>query len=180
MSSGTLDDQYLHFLYCEVANPGRTRRKSATTFWNLFRQLFSTEFVWFVPNDDNRAEDGRALRSEWATQTGVEPDPEWLSLGCSFLEMLIGLSRRLNFETDGGAHGVENWFWHLINNLGLTGYHDRSNFKSEDVEDITSAVIWRTYDRYGNGGLFPLRRSRKDQRQIEIWYQLSEYLLQDQ
>jgi hypothetical protein len=40
-------------------------------------------------------------------------------------------------------------------------------------------VIWRTYDRRGHGGLFPLQRSNRDQRRVEIWYQLSEYLLQD-
>lgn len=174
MPSGTLDDRYLTWLYGQVAEV-RTR-KSPRTFWDLFRQLFSTEFAWFIPNDDNRAEDGRALRHEWVTETGAAVDENWVTLGCSFLELLIGLSRRLEFET---GQGVQYWFWHLIDNLGLRVYHDRSNFKPEEVDDITSAVIWRTYDRNGNGGLFPLRRSRKDQRRVEIWYQLSEYLLQD-
>lgn len=174
MLTGTLDDQYLTWLYSQVAEV-RTR-KSSRTFWNLFRQLFSTEFAWFVPNDDNRAEDGRELRCEWVAKTGSETDPNWLSLGCSFLELLIGLSRRLAFETNGN---VSDWFWHLINNLELLGCHDRSNFRPEDVEDRTSAVIWRTYERNGNGGLFPLRSSSHDQRRVEIWYQLSEYLLQD-
>lgn len=173
MSAGTLDDQYLTWLYGQVAEV--RARKSSRTFWNLFRQLFSTEFAWFIPNDDNRAEDGRELRAEWTAETCQRIDTEWLSLGCSFLELLIGLSRRLAFETDGDA---PNWFWHLINNLGLLGCHDRSNFKSEDVDDITSTVIWRTYDRHGNGGLFPLQNTTKDQRRVEIWYQLSEYLLQ--
>jgi hypothetical protein len=174
MTTGTLDDQYLTWLYGQVAVV-RTR-KSSRTFWDLFRQLFSTEFVWFVPNDDNRAEDGRELRCEWATSTNTEANSNWLSLGCSFLELLIGLSRRLAFETDGNA---SDWFWHLINNLGLLGCHDRSNFKVEDVDDITHAVIWRTYSRDGKGGLFPLHHTNNNQRQVEIWYQLSEYLLQD-
>ena len=173
MLTGTLDDRYLTWLYSQVAEV-RTR-KSSRTYWNLFRQLFCTEFAWFIPNDDNRAEDGRELRCEWATSTDTEVDPNWLSLGCSFLELLIGLSRRLAFETDGDA---ANWFWHLINNLGLLGHHDRSNFSAEDVDDITFAVIWRTYKPNGDGGLFPLRHTTNDQRQVEIWYQLSEYLLQ--
>jgi hypothetical protein len=129
-----------------------------------------------VPNDDNRAEDGRALRCEWANEEGADVDHDWLSLGCSFLEMLIGLSRRLAFETEVVASA---WFWHLINNMGLLGYHDKSNFAEEDVDDRTSAVIWRTYEYNGNGGLFPLRAPSQDQRQVELWYQLSEYLLQD-
>lgn len=172
MLAGTLDDQYLTWLYSQVAEV--KTRKSSRTYWDLLRQLFSIEFVWFVPNDDNRAEDGRELRCEWSAETGVDPDPAWLSLGCSFLEMLIGLSRRLAFETDGDA---PYWFWHLIGNMGLLGFNDRSNYPKQDVEDRTSAVIWRTYDRNGNGGLFPLQETKKDQRRVELWYQLSEYLL---
>ena len=175
MTSGLLDDQYLTWLYSQVAVV--KTRKSSRTFWNLLRQLFCTEFAWFVPNDDNRAEDGRELRCEWTVLTGHEADQNWLTLGCSFLELLIGLSRRLAFETNSN---VSDWFWHLINNLGLLGYHDRSNFSPDDVEDRTYAVIWRTYDRNGNGGLFPLRYSDNDQRKVELWYQLSEYLLQDE
>jgi len=174
MPAGTLDDQYLTWLYSQVSIV--KTRPSSRTFWNLFRQLFSIEFAWFVPNDDNRAEDGRELRCEWSTVANVEVDDAWLDLGCSFLELLIGLSRRLAFETNGD---VSDWFWHLINNLGLLGYHDRSNFKTEDVEERTSAVIWRTYEPSGNGGLFPIRNSNNDQRKVEIWYQISEYLLQD-
>lgn len=175
MMSGTLDDRYLTWLYGQVADV--KARKSSKTYWDLLRQLYSTEFVWFVPNDDNRAEDGRELRCEWYDQEGIRPDPNWNSLSCSFLELLIGLSRRLTFEAEGD---VPSWFWHLINNMGLLGFHDRSDFSSEEVEERTSAVIWRTYEPNGNGGLFPLRHTEQDQRQVEIWYQLSEYLLQDE
>lgn len=109
MSAGTLDDRYLSWLYGQVAVV--KTRKSSKTYWNLLRYLYSTEFVWFVPNDDNRAADGKELRREWMAETGIHPDAEWLSLGCSFLEMLIGLSRRLAFETEEDA---SFWFWHLI------------------------------------------------------------------
>jgi len=66
----------------------------------------------------------------------------------------------------------------LINNLGLQDCHD-AGFIAEYVEDVTHAVIWRTYNENGNGGLFPLRDSDQDQRQVEIWYQLSAYLLEN-
>ena len=174
MTPGPPDDLYLTWLYSQV-KVVRTRR-SSTTYWNLFRQLLATEFVWFVPNDDNRAADGRELRREWMTITGKDVDPAWLETGCSFLELLIGLSRRLAFE--GGSDGP-SWFWHLIVNLELLGCHDRSDFDPDQVEDSTHMVIFRTYDKNGFGGLFPLNRTDNDQRQVEIWYQLSEYLLQE-
>ena len=174
MSARDLDVRYLTWLYSQVSST-RTRT-GPKTYWNLFHQLFQTEFAWFVPNDDNRAEDGRALRTEWTGEEGIEADHEWLSLGCNFLELLIGLSRRLSFETDGD---VSVWFWQLIENLGMSGFTDARYFEAEEVDDITHRVMFRSYDRDGNGGLFPLRRASKDQRKVEIWYQLSEYLLQD-
>lgn len=174
MVDGTLDDQYLTWLYSLVGD--HKARKSSRTYWNLLRQLYSTEFVWFVPNDDNRAEDGRELRAEWAAENGIRPDHLWLSLSCSFLELLIGLSRRLDFESGGG---VVNWFWHLLNNIDLLGFNDRRKFTEEEVRVRTDRVIWRTYDHNGNGGLFPLHQAEQDQTQVEIWYQLSAYLLQD-
>lgn len=175
MSSGSLDGRYLLWLYRKVRTV-RTTRKGPSTYWDLFAQLNSIEFAWFVPNDDNRAADGRDLRHEWAATIREEVDPVWLETGCTFLELLIGLSRHLAFNA--GNDGP-SWFWHLIDNLGLTGFTDSSNFDPEEVEDITSRVIWRTYDRDGHGGLFPLRYSDSDQRKVELWYQLSAYLLQD-
>lgn len=172
--AGTLDDQYLYWLYGQVADV-RTR-KGPNTYWKLFRQLFKTEFTWFVPNDDNRAEDGKELRTEWASLRDVHVDCDWMALGCSFLEMLLALSRRLEFMTERDS---TYWFWHLIGNLGLLGHNDRSNFSEEDVDDRTSAVIWRTYDCDGHGGLFPLRCADKDQRKVEIWYQLNCYVIEN-
>lgn len=173
MSPGTLDDQYFVWLYGLVADV--KARKGPRTYWNLLRQLFCIEFAWFIPNDDNRAEDGRELRSEWAMSEQIDVDLHWASLGCSFLEMLIGLSRRLEFQTEQDA---VFWFWHLMENLGFLGYNDSVKFFEEDVENRTSTVIWRTYDQNGNGGLFPLRKAPKDQRKVEIWCQLNEYLIQ--
>jgi hypothetical protein len=174
MTAGTLDDQYFTWLYSQVADV--KTRKGPRTYWNLLRRLFCTEFLWFVPNDDNRAEDGRELRSEWASLIDVRVDIHWMTLGCSFLEMLIAISRRLEFMTDRDS---VFWFWHLLGNIGLLGHNDRSTFLEEDIDDRTSAVIWRTYDVDGNGGLFPLRETDHDQRKIELWQQLNEYLLQD-
>lgn len=168
-----LDRLYLTWLYNQVGDV-KVSNKSLT-YWNLFRQLHSTEFIWLVPNDDNRVEDGRALRYEWIGESGFPVDPNWWTFGCSFLEMLIGISRRLAFEGDGHA-GV--WFWHLISNLGLQTCTDAVVYDHDEVDERINAVIWRTYDNNGRGGLFPLRHARCDQREVELWYQMSAYLLE--
>ena len=173
----TLDDLYLEWLYSQVASIDQKARSK--TYWSLLRQLYTKEFVWIVPNDDNRVEDGRDLRFEFIHSLDLEDvDPQWLHLGCSVLEMLIALSRRLSFEGDGPA---EDWFWILLKNIELDQCTD-ARYKSQMhayVDDILDRIIWRTYNDNGRGGLFPLRDARQDQREVEIWYQLSAYLMQD-
>lgn len=167
-----LDDQYLSWLYSQVGDV-RVRNKSRT-YWDLLTQLYSKQFVWLVPNDDNRVQDGLDLRYEWSLETGITPDSKWLDEGCSFLEMLIALSRRLAFEGQGHP---PVWFWHLIGNLGLQDCTDRSKYNQGWVDAVVNNVILRTYEPNGRGGLFPMRYPKHDQREVEIWYQMNEYLL---
>lgn len=174
-----LDERYLRWLYSQVAsvrlkNPSRT-------YWSLMRALFTTEFVWFTPNDDNRVEDGRDLRFEFINEEGVvDTDPNWMTIGCSFLEMLLGLSRRLAFESSWDSEASE-WFWHLLGNLNLEGFND-AHLKTDEqkgyVAHVLETVIWRNYRDDGFGGLFPLRNPHEDQRKVELWYQMSSYLLE--
>lgn len=141
---------------------------------NLLDLLFHKEFVWFVPNDDNRAVDGKDLRLEFLEQTEQTGDPEFLQIGCSMLELLIGLSRRIAFEADGMAR---EWFWKLIKNVDLSKYTDERPIPVDRVDDILERIIWRTYKPDGIGGLFPRSKPEEDQRKVELWYQMSGYLL---
>lgn len=172
-----LDELYFKWLYRQVASD---RLKDPTrTYWELLSLLFSKEYVWLVSNDDNRVEDGRDLRPQFLREQGIEDvDEDWMGLGCSFLEMLIGLSRRCAFEADGSS---KDWFWHLLGNLNLVAFSDaylRTKKQRRYVNDVMDAVIWRTYRSSGLGGIFPLRRPKEDQREVELWYQLSCYLLE--
>lgn len=173
--SSSLDELYLTWLYgkiaeVELANP-------SVTFWNLATHLFKKEFVWLIPNDDNRVEDGKFLRCEFLEDLGLDEgdiDPDWMALGCSVLEMIIGLSRRLSFQAEGEPR---DWFWILVNNLGIR-YNDRRRLPTDLVEEVLDRLIWRTYEPDGRGGLFPLEFPDRDQRDVEIWRQLNTYLLE--
>lgn len=172
--SRELDESYFEWLYSQVCSP-RTRNRSKS-YRTLLDQLFRKEFLWLVANDDNRAEDGRLLRSEFLHDEVIfEVDPEWVDLECSMLEMLIGISRRLSFKGGGEPPG---WFWHLIENLELIQYNDRRPIPQKEVNEVLERVIWRLYSPDGVGGLFPLNRATDDQRRVELWYQLNAYLLQ--
>lgn len=168
-----LDELYLNWLYELIENPNTAN--PSKTYWNLANHLYTKEYLWLIPNDDNRAEDGRFLREEFCEDLGLDDmDPHWVDLGCSMLEMLIALSRRLSFQ-DGGE--PRDWFWHLIDNLGLR-ITDRRRFPKNTVEGVLDTIIWRTFNRDGSGGLFPLRHPKDDQRDVEIWSQLHAYLLE--
>ncbi len=170
-----LDELYLTWLYSQVGSV--KMRTPSRTHWALIRQLYTKEFVWLIPNDDNRVEDGRDLRHEFIDSEGIgDVDSNWMILGCSMLEMLIGLSRRLSFEAEGEPRV---WFWHMIETLEVS-YNDKKYNKQHyrEIDEVLDRVIWRTYSPEGRGGLFPLRRTTQDQRDIELWYQLSAYLLE--
>lgn len=175
--SGTVDDRYFEWLYGLI---GAVRnRNPARSHWSLNRQLYTKEFVWLVPNDDNRVEDGKDLRSEFVDEQGTDGiSPAWMGLGCSMFEMLIALSRRASFESD---KVPGEWFWIFMQNLKLDTYTDKyyTRALTRGIDDILDRVIYRTYAPDGTGGLFPLLRASKDQRKVEIWYQLAAYLLED-
>lgn len=144
------------------------------TYWNLFRQLYSTEFAWILSGDDNRAEDGVELRTEFLTESRLPYNEDWESMGCSVFEMLIAFARKAQFNA---GETPEFWFWHMLDNLGLATANDAENVPPEEIDEILSILIWRQYDDLGHGGLFPMEHSPHDQREVEIWYQFCEYLV---
>lgn len=173
MSTEPLDESYFKWLYRQVAVDAESNEPSRT-YWRIFRKLHTKEFFWLIPNDDNRIEDGRNLRLEFLEDSDIHDlDPGWLDLGCSMLELMIGLSRRLSFQAEGEPYA---WFWELMENLGLEEFNDNRYLEEDVVEEILDQVITRTYTRTGRGGLFPLRRPNGDQRDIELWHQLDSYV----
>ena len=174
------DEEYFVWLYAQV---GIAKLKNpARTHWSLCRQLYKKEFVWLVPNDDNRVADGKDLREEFVREFDLEPSihPTWSGMGCSMLEMLIALSRHLSFLTDVDPR---EWFWEVLENMGIGIAHTSDKLYNEkiekEVDEILDIVIWRTYAPDGSGGMFPIVDPKEDQRDVEIWYQLSAYLLPD-
>lgn len=172
--NASIDEMYLGWLYAEAGYSQRGRHSQ--THWCLLAQLYSKEFVWSVPNDDNRLVDGVDLRMQFLELNQIRtPDPKWMELGCNMLELLIAISRRLSFLQDGEP---SVWFWHLLEVLDLEQYNDtRYNMTVEGLVDQTlNRVIYRQYEPNGVGGLFPLRNPKHDQRKVELWSQLNAYL----
>lgn len=166
-----LENLYFNWLYNKVCDS--SARSPSLKYVNLLRELHSIEYTWIVLGDDNRAQDGCDLRMEFIHESGLEPEDSWLSQSCSVLEMLIALSRQAGFQTD---DPLKDWFWVMMDNLNLSEFTDARRHNSSLIRDIVENFIWRTYDPTGEGGLFPLEYAESDQRQVEVWYQLSAFL----
>ena len=145
-----------------------------TKYYDTLDILFSVDFLWEIPNDDNRAEDGIVLRSTFMNEEGWNTSP-CEDRECSILEMMIALSMRIDNDImwDGETDRSSRWFWEMFRNLKLDQTSDRS-----DVFKILDVFLNREYDRDGNGGLFPLENgSESDLTEMEIWYQAQLYLM---
>lgn len=161
-----LDFEYYDWLVSQIHIP------NGKDYGDLFSRMHNLEFVWTVPNDDNRVQDGADLRYEFAGDRKHEINLP----GVTFLEVLVGLSRRTAFTAGGDA---DKWAWRLLKNLRLTKMSTPlTEEKSQMIDDILDSVIWRTYAADGRGGFFPLNQPQEDQRKIEIWYQMNKYVIE--
>ena len=164
-----LEEEYFKWLCSPLE-----RRRDVTLDWQMLKIMHDTPFEYFVPNDQNRALDGRQLREEFFVQYpemsnlhGVE---DWLGLECSVLEMLLALADRASYQS-----GVRptTWFQMFLNNMGLPGSPTK-------VRQALRRLNKRAYSWDGSGGgLFPLRFPLEDQTTVEIWYQMSAYIIEN-
>lgn len=154
----------------------------------LFEKLYSTEFVWKIPFDENRAKDGLRLRETFAEEIGEK----WQKTGkngyfgaifddfrpCSVLEMLVALAQRgaddILWEPD-SEDKTGQLFWEMIENLGLDIYDDFHWFEKE-VEHILYDFLERKYGSNGDGNAFVLRTA--DPRKMDLWLQLNRYVIE--
>lgn len=178
--SAPLDELYLRWLYEQVATSEFDDRD--LTYWKILKILYQKEFVWIIANDENRIHDGIALRSEFLHAAHIlEVDREWYELGCSMLELMVGLAQRMEWNSDKGE--AHYWFWILMENIGFLGYSDHRRFtkhRIQLIDDILDGIIYRNYEASGLGGFFPIKNSRHDQRQRELWYQMSDYIVEQE
>lgn len=147
----------------------------------LAKDLHEMEFLANVPHDENRAEDGIALRFEFF-ELYPEFEGEALDGPCSMLEMLVALARRMNFilmDSDRPKELSARYFWVMIENAGLLPFSDEKYVALGGyyrVEEILWKINDRNYDPDGQGGYFPLRNPAEDQRTVELWYQMHAYI----
>ena len=163
---------YFDWLYNQI------KEEESLRFKNFIFEFHSIPFICIIPNDDNRAEDGCQLRYRFADLNNNSDPP--LSGACTILEMLIALANRMDFILFDEAKGERcpKWFWLFIDNLKLQKYDNDESAESKKKFNkiVLRKFVKREYQGDGRGGLFPLNSPANDQRHVEIWYQMMDYI----
>lgn len=145
----------------------------------LARTLMDIEFYSNVKDDQNRIDDAKELRAEFSQE-------EWSSIfdttdtPVSVLEVLVALSIRMERDIVGepGNDDPAKWFWIMMDNLGISIYSDKHFNRPAIVRKI---LTWlnRQYESNGTGGIFPLNNPYGDQRNVELWSQMQQFLTEN-
>ena len=170
-----INHEYFDWL-CEQVDSGRFAK--GVSYNKLLAHLHNIEFTWFIPYDDNRADDGIQLRRRYAIFRDDMSLTRYLKGPCSVLEMMVALAKRCEEDImDDAEMGNRRgqWFWGMIHNLELTPMTD-SKFNVDYVDNVIARLLNREYEPDGRGGLFTVKHCDTDMRTVEIWRQLSWYL----
>ena len=174
-----INEEYFEWMYHLVCSENRQRNK--ISYKRLLYFLYTVVFTPIMDMDDSRQIDGIKFRYRFAFENGY-PDTyvdEYLNRdACSVLEMMIALAARVENEiTDNYLYGnrTGQWFWSMINSLGLNHMDDR-NFDHNYCEEVIDNFLARRYEPNGKGGLFTLEHPYSDMRYVDIWCQFMWYL----
>jgi hypothetical protein len=180
MTHDRLSEEYFENDYFEwlIDIVCKDRFAEQNSYRKLLAYLHSVEFMCLNKKDQDRACDGHDLQRRYALEYDLDSVPKYIDNPCSVLEMMIALALRCE-ETimDDPKYGdrTAQWFWSMINSLGLGSMVDRL-FNLDKAEKIVTIFLDREYEPDGRGGLFTIRGCDRDLRQVEIWTQLSWYL----
>ena len=139
----------------------------------LLKHLHNRDFYWSIPMDENRADDGKALRVIFMDETEAMGSDIWLTESCSVLEMLIAMAKRVTLDVmPDHKNTCSDWFWTLCVNLGLKKYTN-SHFNSDEIDVILRGFMDRNCVTF----LFPSREiDPKKLNKVEFWYQMHIWL----
>ena len=178
MERAELNELYFEWLCCLVENE---KYGGGQSYTKLFSYLHETEFIYSIPMDANRFEDGVDLRYRFAYE--CRHDNRIVSSylddrPCSVFEMMVALSLKceehIMCDPDFGDRTRE-WFWVMLKSMKLD-MMDNSDFDEEYVQKAVVKCLNHKYTKNGRGGFFTIANCRYDLRTVDIWRQLCWYL----
>ena len=153
-------------------------------YFHLCSTMMEYHFLPIVYMDENRSYECKALRNDFAD--GYDPDcidilDEIYGEYGTMMELLVVLSEKMQYNLMDSEYEADSsqWFKEMLQNSGLYECCNRS-YEQEGYEeyviDILDRINYRKYGFDGEGGLFPLRWARQDQRYSELIVQMNNYI----
>lgn len=174
---------------CWLMNEGQIQAEGPDGYLHLCEVLQGIYFVSLIEFDENRVEEGKELREEWADTYGGDIsalEGELIPYTCTALEMIIVMARRMCFEMSDGQYeaGIGKWVTELLENAGLA-YWSNDIFETDPeysqnrIRSTVNSIIYRRYLYNGEGSFFPLHYNRTDVRKQELLVQMNNYLAEN-
>ena len=173
-------ERYLEWIYNLVLDR-EYDVNSNYAYDKLIHELYSIEFYSVIEMDESRISDGISLRYSFGYEMGYTDREITCALDnrpCSVLEVMAALAKRCETQImsdDSYGNRTRKWFRKMLMSLGLSGMYNM-HYNKEFVDRVIDIFLKREYDYSGKGGLFALRNPDRDQRTIEIWAQMCDYL----
>ena len=164
-------EKYFNYLVEEVELDGKSEHYSM-----LLEKLFKSPFEASerFELDIDRVKNALDMREFWASKHVSRAfRHEFLDSfgeGISVLEFMVSLSKSMS-DTLYFDEKLEDFFWPMIENLGLDCMND-DEFDEAIVDDILTNLWLRKYKRDGSGGgLFYVPNAKFDMRKIDFMLQ---------
>ena len=147
----------------------------------LLDLLNSIPFTVVMEMDGNRAEDAAYNRKNWLQSEDLyeylyEFDDEKVSV----LEVLVSIAERLEFQVGNPMDNrrISDQFWEILRNLDIEKY-TADNYKPLNIKEKVRNWMLRKYKKDGSGSIFPVKNCEKDMRSLQIWDQMSMYIMEN-
>lgn len=174
---------------CWLMNQAQIEVEGPEGYLRLCEILQGIYFVSLIAFDENRVEEGKALRSEWAELEGgdiSELEGELIPYTCTALELILVLARRIAYEMSDSQFdaGIGKWTQELMDNAGLSTFRNdifeiNPEYAVRKIKSILHDIVYRKYLWTGRGGFFPIQYSNMDQRSLELLVQMNNYLAEN-
>lgn len=156
-------------------------------YLKLCAALHSLEFRPMLEMDENRSSECMALRNDFSEQNNNQDEVLYIldrifGFDGTWMEILVVLAEKIAYDLADSEYeaGTGKWFREMLENCGL---NEETNDQFDDpynefqkVYDIVTVINNRRFGWDGEGGLFPLRWPKRDQRYAELIMQMNDYI----
>lgn len=174
---------------CWLMNQCQLTAEGPEGYLSLCEVLQKVHFLSQIEFDENRSEEGKLLRDEWADSGGgdISVLDGYLSpYTCTMLELILVLARRMAFEMSDSQFeaGIGKWVTELLENSGLAYYRNdifetNPDYYERRIRCILRDLIHRQYMPNGDGSFFPSQEEETDTREEELLVQMNNYLAEN-